>query len=142
MARITIEDCTKIVPDRFELVALAGQRAKYINSGGEVVMTTNAKGLQDKITVQALRDIADGQVSPLTLRELLIRTLRNKSRVDTIDSSDEENEAAETFDYIPEGQAFHVTNDFSDLDDSSLENGDLEDNNIDYSYDEIDKNII
>lgn len=139
MARITIEDCTKIVPDRFELVALAGQHAKDINSGGDVVMTTNAKGLPDKITVLALRNIANGQVSPATLRELLIRNLRNKSRVDTIDSSDEENESSGTFDYIPEGQAFHVTNDFSDLDDPSLETGDLEDNNIDYNYDEIDK---
>lgn len=138
MARITIEDCTKKVPDRFELVALAAQRAKDINSGGTVVATTNTKGLTDKTTVLALRDIANSNVDPLVLRELLVRNLRNKSRIDTIDSNDEESEPSGTFDYIPEGQAFHVTNDYSDLEDTALETADSDDN-IDYSYDEIDK---
>ncbi|HIU74123.1 MAG TPA: DNA-directed RNA polymerase subunit omega [Candidatus Aphodousia faecipullorum] len=55
MARVTVEDCLKKVPNRFELVLAAAQRARQLSSGS--VARVDAK---DKPTVVALREIAAG----------------------------------------------------------------------------------
>ena len=68
MARVTIEDCLDKVQDRFELVALASQRAKNISSGAEI--TIDRKGEKD--TVISLREIAESTVSVADLKEGLI----------------------------------------------------------------------
>lgn len=117
MARITIEDCSEMVPDRFKLVALASQRAKDINSGSEIVISNDKK---DKPTVVALREIALGHVTITALTAELLSRLRTNSRVDpiddeTVDTSTDEN--AESFDYLPSGSDIYVTEDYSDLDD-------------------------
>ncbi len=53
MARITVEDCLKKVPNRFELVLAAAMRARQLSSGA--VARVDAK---DKPTVTSLREIA------------------------------------------------------------------------------------
>ncbi len=69
MARVTIEDCLEKVDDRFELVALAAQRAKDIASGAP--LTIERKG--EKNTVVALREIAESTVAVEDLRENLVK---------------------------------------------------------------------
>jgi DNA-directed RNA polymerase subunit omega len=70
MARVTIEDCLEKVEDRFELVALAGQRARNIASGS--ALTIERKGEKD--TVISLREIAEGTVEIEPLRKDLVKS--------------------------------------------------------------------
>ncbi|HCR85083.1 MAG TPA: DNA-directed RNA polymerase subunit omega [Alphaproteobacteria bacterium] len=79
MARVTIEDCLEKVDDRFELVALASQRAKEISSGGK--LTIERKGEKD--TVISLREIAEGTIKIDDLRKGIVASFQ-KHR-DTID---------------------------------------------------------
>lgn len=59
MARVTVEDCTQIVPNRYELVLLAAQRARDISSGASLSVDRD----NDKNTVVALREIAEQTIS-------------------------------------------------------------------------------
>lgn len=72
MARVTIEDCTKKIPSRFELVVLAAQRAREIAGGAEITLKRD----NDKNPVIALREIACGNVQPEALKELLTKKLQ------------------------------------------------------------------
>ena len=55
MARVTVEDCVEKVPNRFELVALAAQRARHISAGAALTVDRD----DDKNPVVSLREIAD-----------------------------------------------------------------------------------
>ncbi len=59
MARITVEDCLENVENRFELVLLAARRARQILAGSDPMVPED----NDKATVIALREIADGLIS-------------------------------------------------------------------------------
>ncbi|MGE0668023.1 MAG: DNA-directed RNA polymerase subunit omega [Sphingomonadales bacterium] len=72
MARVTVEDCVEKVPSRFELVLLAAQRAREISSGAPLTIDRD----NDKDPVVALREIADGTITPDELREARIRTMQ------------------------------------------------------------------
>jgi DNA-directed RNA polymerase subunit omega len=71
VARVTVEDCIEKVPNRFELVLLAGQRARQISGGAELTIDRD----RDKNPVVALREIAEGTVSPSELEERIIQGL-------------------------------------------------------------------
>jgi DNA-directed RNA polymerase subunit omega len=58
MARITIDDCLKNIPNRFELTLAASIRARQISIGNSPMVDEN----HDKPTVLALREIAGGKV--------------------------------------------------------------------------------
>lgn len=58
MARITVEDCLKVVDNRFELVRMATKRARQIAKGAESTVDPE----NDKPTVIALREIAEGKI--------------------------------------------------------------------------------
>ena len=60
MARITVEDCLKRIPNRFELVMVAAKRARQIDMEGE---TPTLPWENDKPTVLALREIAKGNIN-------------------------------------------------------------------------------
>ncbi len=60
MARITIEDCTEKVPNRFQLVQMTAIRAKQLKKGA----TPLVSGDDNKAVVTALREIAAGHVTP------------------------------------------------------------------------------
>lgn len=60
MARVTIDDCLENVENRFELVLLAAKRARQLEKGAEEFV----KPEKDKCTVLALREIAEGHVTP------------------------------------------------------------------------------
>ena len=83
MARVTVEDCVGLVPNRFELVLLAAQRARDIRSGAELTVEKD----NDKNAVIALREIADETIDLKTLRH----DLEHGREVDTeIDEPDED----------------------------------------------------
>ena len=61
MARVTVEDCLESVDNRFELVMVASKRARQIATGGKEPLVQEES---DKPTVIALREIAEGLVTP------------------------------------------------------------------------------
>ena len=63
MARITVEDCIDKVGNRFELVLLATKRARQITRGATPLVEIE----NDKPTVIALREIAEGKIDPAIL---------------------------------------------------------------------------
>ncbi len=60
MARITIEDCTERVPNRFHLVQMAAIRTKQLKKGARPLV----KSEENKAVVVSLREIAAGYISP------------------------------------------------------------------------------
>ena len=72
MARITVDDCLKRIPNRFDLTLAAAYRARQIANGAQLLIDSNA-GSNDKPTVVALREIAAGQIG----REVLERAIRS-----------------------------------------------------------------
>lgn len=65
MARVTVEDCLQNVDNLFQLVLLASQRARRLANGAEPTVPWE----NDKPTVVALREIAEGNITPEMLRE-------------------------------------------------------------------------
>lgn len=63
MARITVEDCLDNVDNRFDLVLLATKRARQLSNGVEPLLPWE----NDKNTVMALREIADGLITNETI---------------------------------------------------------------------------
>src|SRR5665213_406532 len=85
MARVTVEDCVQRVPNRFNLVLLAANRARAIAAGGTLTIDRD----NDKNPVVALREIAEDMVDATALRETLIGSLQ---RVDEHSEAEEEAE--------------------------------------------------
>jgi DNA-directed RNA polymerase subunit omega len=78
MARVTVEDCIDKVENRFELVLLAGHRARMISSGSQITIDRD----KDKNPVVALREIAEATITPEDLKEDLIHSLQKFVEVD------------------------------------------------------------
>ncbi|MGI9387477.1 MAG: DNA-directed RNA polymerase subunit omega, partial [Methyloligellaceae bacterium] len=78
MARVTVEDCVDKVENRFELVLLAGHRARTISAGAPITVERD----NDKNPVVALREIADETVSPEDLNEDFIHSMQKYVEVD------------------------------------------------------------
>lgn len=72
MARVTVEDCVDKVPNRFDLVLIAAQRAREISGGADLTIDRD----RDKNPVVALREIAEETVNPSELEETLVNSLR------------------------------------------------------------------
>ncbi len=64
MARVTVEDCLDNVDNRFELVMVASKRARQLTIGGK---EPKVDWENDKATVVALREIAEGLVTPVSV---------------------------------------------------------------------------
>ena len=88
MARVTVEDCVDKVPNRFDLVLLAAQRAREISGGAE-------------LTIQ-LREIADQTVRPKQLQESLVQSLQRVL-------PDDEDEADEIGSLSQSAEALRIT---------------------------------
>jgi DNA-directed RNA polymerase subunit omega len=78
MARVTVEDCVVKIPNRFELVLMAAQRAREITSGAPLSLDRD----DDKNPVVALREIADETVGLDHLKESLVRGLQKHVEMD------------------------------------------------------------
>jgi DNA-directed RNA polymerase subunit omega len=66
LARITVEDCLDNIENIFEMVLVAAKRARRIAHGSDPMVELE----NDKPTVIALREIADGHVTPAILEEI------------------------------------------------------------------------
>ncbi len=66
MARITVEDCLDNIGNIFEMVLVAAKRARRVAHGAEPMVELE----NDKPTVIALREIAEGHVTPAILEEI------------------------------------------------------------------------
>ena len=83
MARVTVEDCVLKIPNRFDLVLMAAQRARDISSGAALTIDRD----DDKNPVVALREIADETVPLEGLSEALVK---GHQKLAEIDEADEE----------------------------------------------------
>ncbi|SFS04508.1 DNA-directed RNA polymerase subunit omega [Sphingomonas jatrophae] len=84
MARVTVEDCVDKIPNRFDLVLLAAQRARQISGGAELTLDRD----RDKNPVVALREIAEETVLPRELEEAVVSNMQ-RVQVDDDDAPDE-----------------------------------------------------
>lgn len=66
MARITVEDCVEQVGNRFQLVLIAARRARQLAKGGGALVNE----MNDKPTVVALREIAEGRIDASILNDV------------------------------------------------------------------------
>ena len=101
MARVTVEDCVEKIPNRFELVLLAAQRARNLSRGEELTVERD----DDKNPVVALREIADESIP---LEKLETDLLKSLSRAPEPEPADEE-----VLDLIPTDQNIFGLQDIS-----------------------------
>ena len=78
MARVTVEDCVTKIPNRFELVMLAAQRARGISAGAQLTVERD----NDKNPVVALREIADETLDLAGLEAEVIKGLQTFVEID------------------------------------------------------------
>lgn len=78
MARVTVEDCILQVPNRFDLVMKAAQRARDISAGASLTLERD----NDKNPVVALREIADQTINLESLGDAIILGLQKQSEQD------------------------------------------------------------
>ncbi len=58
MARVTVEDCLEVIPNRFALAMAAAQRVRQLMKGAPRLVET-----RNKVVVTALREVAEGKVT-------------------------------------------------------------------------------
>lgn len=86
MARVTVEDCVVRIPNRFELVMLAAQRAREIQAGSPLTVEKD----NDKNPVIALREIAENSLDLDILRQSVVTGLQRQ-----VESEEPEDDAME-----------------------------------------------
>ena len=86
MARVTVEDCILNIPNRFELVVTAAQRAKQISSGMPLTLDRD----NDKDAVVSLREIADKTIDITLVQEEMVQNFQKKSGFDPNDKIEDE----------------------------------------------------
>ena len=91
MARVTVEDCIDKIPNRYELLMVAAQRAKDISSGSPLTVDRD----NDKNSVVALREIAEETVSIEELQRSLVMGLQKYVEVEEPEEEELEIMAAE-----------------------------------------------
>ena len=91
MARVTVEDCIDKIPNRYELLMVAAQRAKDISSGSPITLPRD----NDKNPVIALREIAENTVNIEDLQKSLVMGLQKYVEVEEPEEEELEIMAAE-----------------------------------------------
>jgi len=81
MARITVEDCLENIDNIFEMVLVAAKRARRVAHGADPMVELE----NDKPTVIALREIAEGHVTPSILEEIEEPVTEEMLQVDSAD---------------------------------------------------------
>ena len=122
MARVTVEDCVMKVPNRFDLVMVAAQRAREISAGAQLTLERD----NDKNPVVALREIADATVNTDVLAESVVVGLQKHVE------NDEPEEEGQGFgvgageDMLAEMQQAQISQDEAEDSDMSID-GEFED---------------
>jgi DNA-directed RNA polymerase subunit omega len=124
MARVTVEDCVLKVPNRFQLVMLAAQRAREVSAGSPLTIDRD----NDKNPVVALREIAETTVDLDSLANNLVKGLQRQ-----VETDEPEEEGAGfgvgAGDLLAEMQQAQISKEEADDADLSIE-GEFEDANI------------
>lgn len=94
MARVTVEDCVRVVSNRFDLVLLSAQRARQLAAGASLTVQRD----NDKNSVVALREIAEETVSLDDLQETMIQALQKHSYTEEVEE--------ETLEFLAEENAY------------------------------------
>ena len=114
MARVTVEDCIDKIPNRYELLMIAAQRAKDISAGAPLTIDRD----NDKNSVVALREIANETVSIEELQRSLVMGLQKYVEVEEPEEEELEILAAEK-ELADLGEQFSaVALDAADVDDT------------------------
>lgn len=116
MARVTVEDCVEKIPNRFQLVLLAAQRARNLSRGEELTVDRD----NDKNPVVALREIADSTITVAQLEQDLLKSLSRQPEPEPADE--------EVLDLIPTDQNIFGLQDISAEEENAalpVENEDL-----------------
>ena len=125
MARITVEDCEKLVPNRFDLVVLAAQRTRQILAGNKI----EVEDRDEKKPVIALREIAAQKVPVDGLQNDVVKNFRTFSPEEDLQEDIEEiSEEEDTYNpYINiDIKALEADSSVSVADDSELEDEEAE----------------
>ena len=85
MARVTVQDCLQNLDNRFQLVLIAAKRARQLVTGSEPLVDWE----NDKPTVVALREIAEGKITPAILEEVSAKEHAMESTVTEEELHDE-----------------------------------------------------
>ena len=80
MARVTVEDCIRQVPSRFELILMAATRSRQISSGQPLLIERD----NDRDPIVALREIADGKITAEEMNEKIITDLSRPTSMDEV----------------------------------------------------------
>tara|TARA_Y100001958_G_C21234609_1_gene560782 strand:+ start:1226 stop:1675 length:450 start_codon:yes stop_codon:yes gene_type:complete len=99
MARITVEDCLEKVENQYDLVLLAKERTSQLNSGSEMLVSED----NDKRTVVALREIAEGKVDIEELKKSTVQRLR-KEPDENLEEQDTEEISSDDFEKQYKGE--------------------------------------
>ena len=131
MARVTVEDCIEKIPNRFDLVLAATQRARDISTGNPLTIDRD----NDKNPVVALREIADETIDPDKLRDDIVKGLQKLTNSELIEDEIDE-------DHEDEGLEDNYTiND--ELNDFKINNDNIDvQNKINPGFHDVDENLI
>lgn len=89
MARVTVEDCILNIPNRFDLVITAAQRAKQIASGVPLTLDRD----NDKDAVVSLREVAEKTIDLTMIQEEIVQNFQKKTGFDANDTLEDEESA-------------------------------------------------
>jgi DNA-directed RNA polymerase subunit omega len=117
MARVTVEDCVIKIPNRFELVLLAAQRARDMASGAQPTLDRD----NDKNPVVALREIAAESVLLDGLQNSLIKGMQKHVEIDEPEEDHEIEIGAQTAWPVDLGAAMEIDGDEVEGEDEELE---------------------
>jgi DNA-directed RNA polymerase subunit omega len=130
MARVTVEDCVIKIPNRFELVLLAAQRARDMASGAQPTLDRD----NDKNPVVALREIAAESVPLDNLQNTLIKGMQKHVEIDEPEEDQDIEIGAQTAWPVDLGPAPDIEGD--EVDD------DLEDDEEPVTEDELQEDML
>jgi DNA-directed RNA polymerase subunit omega len=119
MARVTVEDCVLRVPNRFDLVMVAAQRARDVSAGAPLTVDRD----DDKNPVVALREIAEETVDVEALQAAVIQGLQRHVEIDEPEEEQSEFDIAGLEMAVGAGQPTGIGALADDEDDDGAEDG-------------------
>ena len=109
MARVTVEDCVKKIPNRFDLVIAAAQRSREISNGIAIEVDRD----NDKNPVVSLREIASEAIDAESLQERFIRSMQKNLNKEDNEIEEEASLEEEFAAYLNESNSENnINNDF------------------------------
>ena len=131
MARVTVEDCVEKIPNRFDLVLAAAQRARDISTGNPLTIDRD----NDKNPVVALREIADETIDPDKLRDDIVNGLQKLTNNEFVEDEEDENHEDSRLE-----DNYTINDELSEL----KLNNDINDvqNKTNHGFHDVDENLI